>query len=384
MSSKRASLFSVCGAGYQRFTLGALSFVAVTAAVAGGCSSDDDHPTAPVASAGAGGRGTPPAAAGKSNDGGGGAPQEAAGSGGSPTEAEAGWPSSAGAGGKSDAPEPGGTAGDPGLPLETCPSDKASAPPSFQGVCAIGKGWAAGTGVAAASGDSPTFVAVTPDELTLLWSEPQSSRPAYFLADRAAVEDVFAEPQELPFLDVIGVSPDGLRLTLRSSEGRLTEATRDARGDSFGEPTPGSFASLDEDAATHHWVLGDVAISADDRTLFYSARSLEDATRYPVRVSNRAGDGPWPVGAVVEACELQAYADFGPHPSAISADGLTLFYIDAARGQARAAFRTSPGADFSWFEDLPGLTGAQPNAACDAVYYSPPTGKPTLLRAARK
>lgn len=352
-------------------------------ACVGACSSDDRPKGAPASTAGNAGRSHQQdgaGAAGTSTEGGA-APQGDGGASGSTVAGEGGVPSFAGANDAAGAPA---ITEDPGLPLEPCPSDEASAPAGFSGVCSVKMGWDAGTAVAVASGTSPTFIAITPSELTLLWSEPESSLPVYLLADRDAPDGAFGEPQELPFTNLVGVSPDGLRVTVQESEGTLTEATRAARGDSFGELQPGAYAELDSDAAAHHLVLSDIAISADDRSLFYSARSLDEATVYPLRISQRTGSEPWPVGTVIQACELKAYAEFGPHPTAVSADGLTLFYFDTARRKARVAFRANVNATFSWFDDLPGFGGGQPNAACDRLYFSPSTGKAGLLAAARK
>lgn len=365
--------------------LATASFALVLCGVWLGACSSDERPKVAAASAGSAGRSQQPnagGAAGAAADGGA-APQGEGGASESTGAGEGGKSSLGGADGGHAAGTPAVTE-DPGLPLEACPSDNASAPTSFSGVCSVEMGWGAGTTVAVANGVSPTFIAITPSELTLLWSEPESSLPVYFLADREAVDGTFGEPQELPFTNLVGVSPDGLRVTVQEGDGTLTEATRAARGDSFGELQPGAYAELDNDAAAHHLALGDIAISADDRSLYYSARALDEATVYPLRVSQRTGSEPWPVGTVIQACELKAYAEFGPHPTAVSADGLTLFYFDTARRKPRVAFRASVNAAFSWFDDLPGFGGGQPNAACDRLYFSPATGKAGLLSAARK
>lgn len=274
--------------------------------------------------------------------------------------------------------------GDPGLDLDACPSDALATPPNLAGVCSASQKWGSGTAVTVVSGAAPSFVAVTPNELTLLWSEASGSVPVYFVADRASANEAFGDPQELPFARVLALSPDGLRLTVSNDDGNLAEATRTALGDSFGNAELGAYETLDTDRAAQHLMLGDVALAADDRTLFYGAWSLEDETPYPVRVSQRSGNGPWPIGVALQACELKAYGAFGPHPTGVSADGLTLFYFDGARGTARAAFRASLAADFSWFAELPDLAAPQPNAACDRLYFSPTTGVPRLLVAARQ
>lgn len=302
------------------------------------------------------------------------------------TSAEAGGQGNAEAGapaaGNPASEGPPGVGGDPGLMLEPCPSDDAAAPASFAGVCTTAQAWTAGE-VALETLTAPTLVAATPDELTLLWSEADSSVPTYFVADRESAAGAFDEAQELAFSGVAGISPDGLRLTLAHA-GRLTEAVRSERGEAFGEPAPGAYADLDANAETNHLALTDVAISPDDHTLFYSVRSLDQYTEYPLLVSQRSGSEPWPVGVALKSCELKAYGARGLRPSAVSNDGLTLFYFDGARATTRAAFRTSPSADFSWFKSLPGVLQPQPNASCDKLYFSPTTGVPRLLVAERK
>jgi hypothetical protein len=347
-----------------------------------GCS-DDEHPNAPVVAAGrAGGPGragsSSQAAAGGVDFGGATGEDGAAAAGSHP---EGGAPALGSAGDTHVGPP--NVGGDPGLTLDDCPSDARAQPSDLPGVCSITRGWAKGAAVPVASGNAPSLVAVTPNELTLLWSEAPSSIPVYFVADRESTDDAFADPQELPFGRVLGVSPDGLRLTLRADDGSLAEATRNARGESFGTAQAGAYEKLDADRALHHLTLSDVVIASDDRTLFYSAWSLETETLYPVHVSQRNGSGPWPTGVALEVCELKAYGAFGPHPSGISADGLTLFFFDGARGRARAAFRASVAADFSWYEELPNMAWPQPNAACDRMYFSPTNGEPGILFAPR-
>jgi len=363
--------------------LGVLS-VGCAVAAAAGCS-DDEHAGSPAAVAGkAGGSGHAgsssghPAAGGTEN-GGAATEQGGAAAGASP---EGGAPPLGSAGDTHG--DPPGIGGDPGLSLDECPSDTQTQPPSLPGVCSATKGWATGDAVPVASGAAPTFVAITPSELTLLWTEAPSSVPVYFVADREAAADDFGEAQELPFGHVLGLSPDGLRLTLLTDDGSLAEATRSARGEAFGNAETGAYETLDADGTAHHLILGDTVIAADDHTLFYSAWSVDDETLYPVHVSQRSGSGAWPVGTPLKICELKAYGAFGPRPTGVSADGLTLFYFDGARGTARAGFRASLAADFSWFGALPDTATPQPNAACDRLYFSPLTGAPGLLVAARR
>jgi hypothetical protein len=290
-------------------------------------------------------------------------------------------PSSAGSPGIEGPP---GVGGDPGLMLEPCPSDDAAAPVGFSGVCSTAQAWASGAdALALGAGRAPSFVAITPDELTMVWSELDSSIPTYFFADRAASTDAFGEAQELMFPGVIGLSPDGLRITVVTG-GRLAEATRADRDQSFGGPGFGTYATLDADADAQLLALDNAVISPDDKTLYYTAWSTDEITIYPLWVSTRTGSEAWPVGAPLQSCELKAYGGRGARPTAVSSDGLTLFLLDDVRATARAAFRSSSSGAFSWFTDLPGRLGAQPNTACDKLYYSPISDTARVLAAARK
>jgi hypothetical protein len=218
------------------------------------------------------------------------------------------------------------------------------------------------------AGASDPLIAVTPDELTIVWFSSSSVLVPYY-ADRASADDDFGDPVAAGVDGVVAVSPDGLRLIVRTGDSTLEEATRAARGDAFGEPTVGDFAALNaalEDEALSY--VG-VAVSPDDRTLYYSVMSRE-GTDYPLHVSVRTGTGAWPVGEVIDACEFEAINGFGVRPSAVSSDGLTLFYWDSLRVQARAAFRETVNGPFVWFEDLGQRVAPQPNTACDRLYYS--------------
>jgi hypothetical protein len=113
-------------------------------------------------------------------------------------------------------------------------------------------------------------------------------------------------------------------------------------------------------------------ISPDDRTLFYLASDGQGDQ--PLRVSSRTGTGSWPVGSPISGCEFQSHGDLVSQPTGVSADGLTLFFFDWARGQARAAWRSTADGTFEWFTDLGARENAQPNAACDRLYYTSPSG----------
>jgi hypothetical protein len=241
-------------------------------------------------------------------------------------------------------------------------------PPAAPGACEPGASWGAGESVAVMADAGDPLIAITPDELTLLFMHVTSVGEAR-IADRASVDDDFDEPVPVNVEGVVGLSPDGLRVIARAFDGTLQEAARPAVGEAFGAPSEGDFSLLNAAAATDGLTLTSPVIAPDDRTLYYLAVP-PDGAEYPLHVSTRAGSGAWPVGMAVQACELKSFEGFNPVPTGVSSDGLTLFFWDSFYGTARAGFREQPGGAFVWFDDLGVLVAAQPNAACDRVYYS--------------
>jgi hypothetical protein len=274
--------------------------------------------------------------------------------------------------------------GDPGLMVDPCESDAAAEPATFQGVCSANAQWHDAQPLALDTMDPPSLVVITPDELSVVWTETPSSIPTYFTSERATPDAAFVVARELPFTSVLALSPDGRRLTVRTNDGSLAEASRPDRDSEFGDAEAGAYAALEADAKARHLRLSDLVISPDDKSLYYAAWSLEAQTTYPLRVSSRTAGEEWPVGVPLEGCGFKAYGAFGPRPTGVSSDGLTLFYYDAARGTARAAFRATPNTPFGWFSDFPDHLRPQPNASCDRLYYSPRSGAASVLGAARK
>jgi hypothetical protein len=189
------------------------------------------------------------------------------------------------------------------------------------------------------------------------------------IADRADAADDFGTPVAVGVDGVIGVSPDGLRVIARGLDGTLQEATRPSPGEAFGAPEEGAFTLINAAAAADGSSLSVPVIAPDDRTLYYLAIP-PGGSEYPLHVSTRSGAGAWPVGTALESCELRSFQGFNPAPTGVSSDGLTLFFWDSFYGVARAAFREEADGPFVWFDDLGPLVAAQPNVACNRLYYS--------------
>ena len=275
---------------------------------------------------------------------------------------------SAGGTGGSSGTASGGTGGS----VRTCPSDaQAGAPPALTAICDPNGAWGAAVDVPLMDG-AAQLVGVTPDELTIAWYGIANMDTAFYVADRASVGATFDPGQALESRDYLSISPDGLRVFVLSEAGRLVELVRTARGQAFGAPAEGAFATLDADADANDLTFYGAIVSPDDRTLYYLVSDGE--SEHLLHVSTRADTGAWPVGTGIEACELEAHDGLLRQPTGVSADGLTLFYNDYARGITRAAWRETPSEAFVWFVDLGTRDRSQPNTDCSRLYFSATSG----------
>jgi hypothetical protein len=229
--------------------------------------------------------------------------------------------------------------------------------------------WGEGQPIPVAGGSLDQLIAVSADELSIVWFDARGSTGTYRLADRSTSDSAFGAPEALAVGDVIALSPDGLRLmALSPDQSAILEFSRGARGDALSAGEEGAFSLLNADAIANGHGFLDCVVSPDDQTLYYNVVT-GDPVEYPLRVSRRSGFAPWPVGEPIESCELKGFGSVLRHPTGVSADGLTLFFFDVTRGVARAAFRRTEQGPFVWFTDLGPFAQASPNAACDKLYY---------------
>jgi len=156
-----------------------------------------------------------------------------------------------------------------------------------------------------------------------------------------------------------------------SGDGRtFSELTRSARSTAFGTTaSEASFATLNADAQSRDLTFAGCAFAPDDRTLYYLASDGQNDQ--PLRVSKRTGaTSAWPVGQAIMGCEFQSHGDAFVQPTGVAADGLTVFFYDFARREARAAWRATADGPFVWFKELGMRSSPQPNAACDRLYFT--------------
>ena len=346
-----------------------LGIFAFALSLAWSCSDDEEAPPkpAPRPDAGEGGDGGRPTG-GRSGTGGSmGGMSGAAGAGG----ADGGEPSTGGVGAIGGDPGDGGMPGDGGIVIPPCPSDDVLEPPAeLTTVCDPLAVWGPAMEVPANAGSPPQFLSVTPDELTIASASQTLMGTLFTVSERAATTEPFTEGQYLPLRGYVTLSPDGLRLIgLAEGQASYFEITRTLRDGVFGEPVPGPFTAINADAEANGLTFSGGALSADDRTFFYLA--FDDGPNTdPLRVSVRTGSEPWPVGVPIVACEFKGYGGtLVRTPTGVSADALTLFFFDGARGLERAAFRPTVDDPFVFFTNLADRNLAQPNTACDRLYF---------------
>ena len=347
--------------------------VLVALALAWACSEEEEPPPGLGGSNPGGGDGGTSGTSGSAGRGGS-AGTDTGGSGGAPDGGVGGT----GQAGMAGADEPGGaggeatggTSGSAGFP--TCPSDTDPGnPPNNAALCDPAAVWGMTTDLPLMDGASQ-LLSITPDELTIVWVGIADMLETAFIADRAATDVDFGAGQALELADYLALSPDGLRLVTITETGEFMELVRPARGEAFAAAAEGTFSTLDEYARTNGVVFQGAVISPNDRVLYYLESDGQDDQ--PLRVSERTGTGPWPVGTRISACEFQTHQGVMRVPTAISADGLTLYFSDFQRGISRAAWREAADGPFVWFTDLGTRGRPQPNATCSRLYFSATAG----------
>lgn len=349
--------------------------VALALALAWACSEEEEPPPGVGGPNDSGGGGTSGSAGSAARGGSSGA--DPGGSGGAPDGGVGGTSQ----GGMAGADEPGGaggeatggtsgSAGSAGFP--TCPSDtNPGSPPSNDALCDPAGAWGMTTDLPLMDGASQ-LVSITPDELTIVWVGIVEMYETFFIADRTATDVNFGAGQPLEFASYLALSPDGLRLVTITGTGEFLELVRPARGEAFATAVEGTFSTLDAHARTNGLTFQGAVISPDDRTLYYL--ESDGTNDQPLRISTRTGTGPWPVGTTISACEFQTHQGVMRVPTGVSADGLTLYFLDFQRGIARAAWREVAGGPFVWFTDLGTRGRPQPNATCSRLYFTATTG----------
>ena len=274
-------------------------------------------------------------------------------------------------------PVDGGDAGDAGAMVEA--GDGGGIPPPPVAICNPSASWGAGALLSVSSSLDDVLDAVSPDELSIAWTEGSGSTATLQVADRMTTAAAFGTSQTIAAGSFstarVALSQNGLRLVVVNSDGQgFSELTRTSRlppGNTFGAPAPGSCTNLDAAgilAAGESY--GDPVLSADDNAFYYSVYGA-GRTATIFRAARLLPGDAWPVGAAIPASSgLAAQGSLRRQPTAISSDEQTLFVWDQVMGTERAAFIDESTGAFDVFVDLGARSMAAPNTSCTNLYYS--------------
>ena len=239
-------------------------------------------------------------------------------------------------------------------------------------LCSKAANWSGAAKVPVVSTTSPEqLLSITPDELDLAFSRGD----ALYVAHRATPTGAFTVGDAIPVplgwssAQGVALSADGKRLVLISSDQRaLGELTRADRSSTFSsEPDQDAFTTVNQGPSFSGNIYSAPVLSADDQQLFLS--SLAPGGASTVVASTRSPGEVWTAPTRVIAA-LDGSANARRLPTAISADGRTLFYFNEQTMKEEARWRDEPQLNSPLYDmvDLGVRRGAQPNAACDRLY----------------
>jgi hypothetical protein len=218
-------------------------------------------------------------------------------------------------------------------------------------------------------------LALTPDELVLVFERVDGAASRLLLAERASRTTPFDAPVELVLPsgyaagEGVALTPDGLRLVLISDDGkRFGQLTRAGHGAAFSsEIDEAPFAPLNTLAIHTGDAYTAPVLSAGGELLVFSAYAASDSLVY---VATQSELQLWQSPAPQDAFWFAGGGAALKLPTGISSDLRTLFYYDEGTSQQAAVWRRSPGDPFDQKQVFAGYRGAIPNASCDAIYTS--------------
>jgi hypothetical protein len=334
---------------------------------------DNSHPDSGLSTGGASDAGTQPDAdtsgsGGAANNHSGGQSSSAAGT----TSSSAGSSSAAGAnnasggtgkGGASAATGglPAGTGGtmSPGLPSLCSSKAKAAQPQAVVGLTLD---------------PGARFVAITPDELTLVWTVASASGTTVYVADRGSSSVSWSASQTIANVpvadDAVTITPDGLTIAYVSSTSHLTIETM-SRLDRIS-----TFAFSDPASGGDFTAFNSSATLATGETYAYPVYGPHSTTFY-YAVKSAAGALTWYVSGRFEAQgtfstgSLLSFAS-APSPtnvlSGVASDENTLFFVDTSSGQSSWTFYDEISLKFGPLLVLGNLGPVQPSQSCTRLY----------------
>ena len=252
----------------------------------------------------------------------------------------------------------GGTSASPGLPTLCSPKAIPGQPQSIPGISLDA---------------AARFAAVTPDELTLLWTVADTSGVTIYVSDRSDSNTTWGTPQSIigvPAADnAITVTPDGLEIAyVDESNQTLATINRLDRTSAFTFPDSASGADF---AIFNTSTL----LSAGDTYAYPLYGPHLTSFYYAVKAAN--GNLTWYVAGRFEsqgAFSTGSTLNFASPPSAtailsgVSDDENTLFFVDASTGQSSWTFFDEVTIEFDAYIALGNFGTVQPNQSCTRLY----------------
>ncbi len=250
-------------------------------------------------------------------------------------------------------------------------------PPPPASLCSASATFGTGTLLSISTSGDDILDSITPDELSIAWTQGSGSSAVVFYADRSSASSSFGTPKSFAAgqytADRVALSPDGLRLIVVNANADLfgfSELTRAARGDAFGAPALGAYSNIDSDVPVGG-TLGDPVIDSSDTAFYYSVYGVAGATKTIYRALRLLPTDPWDNGAAVNvAAAMQTSGSSRRRPTAISSDSQTIFFYDQVTSSERAGFINETTGEFDSFVDLGARLWAAPSANCGSLYYS--------------
>ncbi len=247
-------------------------------------------------------------------------------------------------------------------------------PPPPPTVCDPAATFGTGSALSISTADDDVLDAITPDELTIAWTQGAGGTATVDYADRTSTSSSFNSPQKFAAAtytaDRVALSPDGLTLVIVNDDAKgFSELTRAARGDAFGSPALGSFGNINADTPVGGSV-GDPVIDSSNTAFYFSVYGTT-STKTIYRSLRLMPTDPWGNGGVLNvAAGLQTSGSSRRRPSGISSDGRTLFFFDQVTSSERAAWVNETTGQFDSFADLGSRLWAAPATSCSTLYYS--------------
>ncbi len=292
----------------------------------------------------------------------------------------------------------GSTASDDGGPIpDSGPYDGPVTPPTdaamISPTCRPNQTWGSATNVAGVPGfASQPLVTVTNDELTVAWVvDAGGGQGTVFYADRASTSAPFGTAQQLMAapaggdsyyvdgalvtdggddyfaFDRVALSSDGLRLVGVAIGGlHMAEYDRPTRTAGFSATSLESNYSDLTTALMAGEKLGDPVLAPGGGEFVYSRYGLSPSVT--VYDSHLISGQTWPPGSGEETTALEGANGHRKHPTAMTADRLTLFVWDDA-GQAYGVLRGTTNSQFNYAISFGARFSIQVNGACSRIYF---------------